>query len=129
MPVVCNGIFAGQFVKVGGKISGEHGSVSETVTVKTQDNALLFAASLALYVTVVTPIGNAEPLTKPIVGDVEKVGAIFVVQLSETVGAVHVATAVVPVVCKGIFAGQFAKVGGKISGEQGFVPVVYSITN
>ena len=53
----------------------------------------------------------------------------MVVQLSETVGAVHVATAVVPVVVKLIFAGHDVNVGGVTSGEQGFATIVYSITN
>ena len=51
----------------------------------------------------------------------------MVVQLSETVGTVHVATAVVPVVVKLIFAGHAAKVGGIISGEHGFVAVTVTV--
>ena len=129
VPVAVKEILAGQFVIVGGKTSGEQGFAADTVTVNVQGNALLLAASLALYVTVVTPIGNAEPRVNPAVGLVVTEGVIFVVQLSVIVGTVHVATAVVPVAVKEILAGQFVIVGGKTSGEQGFVPVVYSIIN
>ena len=74
------------------------------------------------------PNGNAEPRVKPAVGAEITEGVIFVVQLSETVGAVQVTTAVVPVVVTLILAGQLANVGGRMSGVQGFVPVEYSIT-
>ena len=74
------------------------------------------------------PKGNAEPLTKPAVGLDVTEGVMPVVQLSETVGAVHVAIAVVPVVGTVILAGQFANVGATISDAQGS-PIVYSITN
>ena len=47
---------------------------------------------------VVTPIENADPLAKPAVGLEIRVGVTLAVQLSETVGAVQVTTAVVPVV-------------------------------
>jgi hypothetical protein len=62
-----------------------------TVTVKLHGIAVLPLASIALYVTVVTPIGNAAPDAKLL--DTEGVP-----QLSVAVGATHVATAVVPVV-------------------------------
>jgi nicotinamidase-related amidase len=56
-------------------------------------------------VTVVRPIGNVAPeiCVLVTVGDA--------VQLSVAVGAVQVATAVVPVVVNAIFTGQLAKIG------------------
>lgn len=78
---------------------------------------------------VVVPIGKAEPRPKPAVGALDTEGVIFAVQKSETVGTVQVANAVVPVVVRLIFVGQLTKVGGVTSGEQGFPPVEYSITN
>ena len=127
VPVAVKEILAGQFVIVGGKTSGEQGFAADTVTVNIQGNALLFAASFALYVTVVTPIGNAEPRVNPAVGLVVTEGVIFVVQLSVIVGTVHVATAVVPVAVKEILAGQFVIVGGKTSGEQGFAAATVTV--
>ena len=73
------------------------------------------------------PKGNVEPLTKPAVGLDVTEGVMPVVQLSETVGAVHVATADVPVVGTVILAGQFAKVGGATSFAQGFVTVTVKV--
>jgi hypothetical protein len=125
--VVVKLIFAGQPVIMGGKTSGEHGLVEETVTVNIHGMALLFAASFAVYVIVVVPIGNAEPLTKPAVGALVTEGVIFVVQLSVTVGVVHIAPAVVPVVVKLVFAGQFVIVGGATSGEQELLPLTVTV--
>jgi hypothetical protein len=88
-----------------------HGLV--TVTVKLHV-LLLFLASTALYVTVVVPIGNAPPFVKPVVGLVAK-DTEGVLQLSVAVGAVQVATAVVPVVVKLRLAGQAVKTGGVAS--------------
>ena len=74
---------------------------------------------------VVAPIGKPEPLPKPTVGAVDIKGLTFAVQISETVGAAQVATALVLAVVKLIFVGQLEKLGGVTSGEQGlFVDTV-----
>ena len=67
------------------------------------------------------PIGKAKPELKllVIVGDA--------VQLSVAVGAVHVAMAVVVVVVKAIFVGQFAKTGGVTSVAQRFEDVTVTL--
>jgi hypothetical protein len=62
-------------------------SLSSTVTVKLQA-LLLLAASVAVYVTVVTPIGNSAPLTRLFAS--RKAGATPL--LSATLGRFQVAT-------------------------------------
>ena len=84
-----------------------------TVTVKLHV-AVLFLASVAVYLTVVVPIGNAPPFVKPAVGLVVK-ETIGILALSVAVGAVHEATAVVPVVVKLILVWQAVKTGGVTS--------------
>lgn len=129
VPAVVKLILVGQLAITGLTISGTHGFVAVTVTVKIQGVAILLAASRAVYVTVVTPSGKADPLTKPAVGVVDTEGVILGVQKSETVGVVQLAMAVVPDVVQEIFAGQFENIGATTSGTHGFPPVVYSITN
>ena len=98
-----------------------------TLTVKVQGTALLFAASLAVYVMVVMPNGNAEPLVRPTVGAEVTVAIILAVQLSLTVGAVQVTTWVLFKVVILIFAGQFVKIGGVISVVQGLLLVTVTV--
>src|SRR5690606_40733380 len=74
---VLNVISVGQFA-----ITGT--SVSTTVT-SNEHVAVLPAPSVAVYVTVVVPIGNTSPLLCELDNDTE--------QLSDAVGAVHVTTA------------------------------------
>jgi hypothetical protein len=90
-----------------------------TFTVKEQVD-IFPLASIAIYVTVVAPIGNAPPFVKPVVGLVVK-DTEGVLQLSVAVGAVQEAEAVVPVVVKLIFVGQADKTGGVTSVVQLFV--------
>ena len=125
VPVVVKLIFEGQAVKTGGIISVAHGSINVTVTVKLHV-AVLFLASVAVYLTVVVPIGNAPPFVKPTVGLVAKVME-GVVQLSVAVGAVQDAIAVVPVVVKLIFEGQAVKTGGIISVAHGSINVTVTV--
>ena len=113
VPFVVKLIFEGQAVKTGGIISVAHGSINVTVTVKLHV-AVLFLASVAVYLTVVVPIGNAPPFVKPAVGLVVK-ETIGILALSVAVGAVHEATAVVPVVVKLILVWQAVKTGGVTS--------------
>lgn len=74
-------MFAGQAPSVGA-------TLSDTITVKLQALDVLFAASFAEQVTVVTPNSKLDPEA----GVQVTVG--FVVQLSVAVGAVYVAVAV-----------------------------------
>ena len=115
VPVVVLLIFVGQAVKIGLIISVEHVSKKVIETVKLHV-AVLFLASIAVYVTVVVPIGNAPPLVKPVVGLVAKL-TMGVEQLSVAVGAIHDAVAVVPVVVLMIFVGHAVKIGLIISVE------------
>ena len=71
--------------------------------------------------TAVVPIGKAKPGLKLLV----MVG--LVVQLSVAVGAVQVATAVVPVVVKLMLAGQLAKTGGVTSLAQTLADVTTTL--
>jgi hypothetical protein len=66
--------------------------------------------------TVVTPIENVAPELWVLVTE-------GVVQLSVTVGAVHVAVEEVVVTVFSMFAGQFAKTGFVVSVKHGFVTV------
>src|SRR5690606_5400124 len=98
---VLNVISVGQFA-----ITGT--SVSTTVT-SNEHVAVLPAPSVAVYVTVVVPIGNTSPLLCELDNDTE--------QLSDAVGAVHVTTASHEPgsVFTEIFDGQFDMVGGILS--------------
>jgi putative transposon-encoded protein len=113
VPVVVKEILGGQWAKTGGMVSFAHGFV--TVIVK-EHIFVLFLASIAVYITVVTPIGNAAPELWVLVTE-------GVLQLSVAVSNAHVAMAVVPVVVKAIFVGQLAKTGGMVSLAHGFVTV------
>ena len=79
--------------------------------------AVLFLASVAVYLTVVVPSGNVPPFVKPVVGLVVKITE-GVVQLSVAVGAVHDAMVVVVAVVKFILAGQEVNKGGTMSAAQ-----------
>ena len=114
VPVVVKLIFAGQAVKTGFRMSVAQPSLTMTLKLHV---AVLFLASVAVYVTVVVPIGNAPPLVRLTVGLVTK-ATIGIPQLSVAVGAVHEATAFVPVVVKLIFSGQAVKTGFTMSVAQ-----------
>jgi hypothetical protein len=116
-------LFVGQAVNVGGVTSFVQGFVTFTLKLHID---ILFAASIAMYVTIVVPVGNTPPFVKPVVGIVVK-DTEGTVQLSVAVGAVQFATAVVPVVVKFIFAGQAVMTGGVISFVQGFVLVTTTL--
>ena len=113
VPVVVKLILAEQAVKTGGIISVAQGSINVTMTLKLHV-AVLFLASVAVYLTVVVPIGNAPPFVKPAVGLVVK-ETMGILALSVAVGAVHDAIAVVPVVVKLILAGHAVRTGGVLS--------------
>lgn len=123
VPVVVKFLFVGHAVKTGGVKSFVQGFV--TVTLKLHITILLLA-SIAMYVTIVVPVGNVPPFVKPTVGIVVNVTE-GVPQASVAVGAVHEATAVVPVVVKFILAGQAVITGGVISFVQGFVFVTTTL--
>jgi hypothetical protein len=111
--VVVLDIFSGQFTKTGALVSGTHGFM--TVTMK-EHVVVLPKASVALYATVVSPIGNTAPelcvlITKG------------VPQLSVAVGGVHVTMTDVSDIVLEIFAGQFAKTGLVLSLSQRFMTV------
>jgi hypothetical protein len=110
VPVVVKDIFAGQALNTGAVVSDKHGLV--TVTVK-RHVALLFLASVAVYITLVAPTGKAAPELCVLMS------AGVVVQLSVTVGAAQVAVAVVPVVVKLILVGQLVNRGTIVSVRQG----------
>ena len=93
-----------------------------TVMVKRQV-AVLFLASVAVYLTVVVPIGNAPPFVKPVVALVVKITE-GVEQLSVAVGAVQDAIAVVVAVVKFMLAGQAESTGGVTSVVQGLAELV-----
>jgi hypothetical protein len=114
VPVVVKEIFTGQALNTGAVVSDRHGLV--TVTVK-RHVTLLFLASVAVYITFVVPTGKAAPELWVL----DRVGV--VVQLSVTVGATQVATAVVVAVVKEILAGQLLKTGGSVSVKQGLTTV------
>ena len=125
VPVVAKGVLAGHTVKTGGVISVKQGSIYVTLTLKLHV-AVLFLASVAVYLTVVVPIGNAPPFVKPTVGLVANVTE-GVVQLSVAVGAVQDAIAVVPVVAKLIFEGHAVKTGGIISVAHGSIYITITV--
>ena len=111
-------ILPGQAVKTGGILSVVQVLDWVTIMLKAQV-VVLFLASVAVYVTVVMPIGNALPFVKPVVGCVVK-DTEGVEQSSVAVGAVHVAIAVVVPVVKFIVLGQAVKIGGVTSVVQEF---------
>ena len=115
-------IFVGQAVNTGGTLSVAQLLDWVTVTVKLHV-AVLFLASVVVYLTIVVPIGNAPPLVKPVVGLVVKITE-GVVQLSVAVGAIHEAIAVVPADVKFTFIGQAESTGGVASVAHGLVELV-----
>jgi hypothetical protein len=125
VPAVVKAIFAGQADNTGGVTSVVHGLVCVTTTLNLHV-AVLFFASVAVYVTVLVPIGKAPPLVKPAVALVAK-DTEGVVQLSVAVGGIQVAMAVVPAVVKAIFAGQADNTGGVTSVVHGLVCVTTTL--
>ena len=125
-PAVVTLILTGQAKITGGVTSVLHAPVWVTVTLKPHVD-LLFLASVAVYVTVLVPNGNAPPFVKPTVGLVVKVKD-GVAQLSFANGGIHDAIAVVPVVVTLILVGQAERAGGVTSVAQGsgtFVTVTF----
>jgi hypothetical protein len=121
-PVVVKLIFWGQLANVGGVTSLAHGSttICVTLTLKVHVERLL-RASVAVYVTVVVPIGKVAPLKKLL----DMVG---VEQLSLAVGAVQKACALIPDVVKLIFVGQFENVGAVKSLAHGSTTICVTFT-
>jgi cytochrome c oxidase assembly protein Cox11 len=112
VPEVVKFCEAGQFESTGGVTSGAHGLVNWVTFIEKLHVEILFAASFAVKMTFVVPIGKFAPLAKLL----EIVAA---VQLSVAVGAVNVAVAVVPDVVKFCEAGQLESTGGVTSGAHG----------
>ena len=118
--VVVKLILVGQFEKTGFTISFAQLLVLITVILKEQI-ATLFLESVAMYETIVSPKGKAEPRRcVPVTKGVKE-------QLSVTVGKSQVATAVVPVVVRVILAGQLLKTGFTVSVSQGLIKLTFTL--